>query len=87
MRTPRRRFGTCYLLKYLARVGGSRAELLSEVPEGVAAELAATDAVLVESLVRLSRQLWQRSAAATVRGALEIAASQEFPLFPWVGNS
>ncbi|MFR9770757.1 hypothetical protein [Nocardia sp. SC052] len=39
-------------------MGGSRADLLSEVPD--AAELAATDAVLVELLVRLSRQLWQR---------------------------
>ncbi|MBF6206691.1 TetR family transcriptional regulator [Streptomyces gardneri] len=37
-----------------------REELLGDVPEGVAADLAATDAVLVELLVRLSRQLWQR---------------------------
>lgn len=37
-----------------------REELLGEVPEAVAAELAATDAVLVELLVRLSRRLWQR---------------------------
>ncbi|MGW5219123.1 TetR family transcriptional regulator [Nocardia sp. NPDC004085] len=37
-----------------------REELLGEMPEALAAELAATDAVLVELLVRLSRQLWQR---------------------------
>ncbi|MEU6831191.1 TetR/AcrR family transcriptional regulator [Nocardia beijingensis] len=37
-----------------------REELLGEVPDEIAAELAATDAVLVELLIRLSRQLWQR---------------------------
>ncbi|MEU5763137.1 TetR/AcrR family transcriptional regulator [Nocardia sp. NPDC047648] len=37
-----------------------REELLGEVPDSVAADLAATDAVLVELLVRLSRRLWQR---------------------------
>ncbi|MGK8523803.1 TetR family transcriptional regulator [Nocardia asteroides] len=37
-----------------------REELLREVPEDIAAEFAATDALLVELLVRLSRQLWQR---------------------------
>ncbi|MBF6340990.1 TetR/AcrR family transcriptional regulator [Nocardia abscessus] len=37
-----------------------REELLGELPEGIAGELAATDEVLVELLVRLSRQLWQR---------------------------
>ncbi|MEU2038887.1 TetR family transcriptional regulator [Nocardia niwae] len=37
-----------------------REELLGEAPEAVAADLAATDAVLVELLVRLSRRLWQR---------------------------
>ncbi|MFG3618814.1 TetR family transcriptional regulator [Nocardia sp. NPDC047654] len=37
-----------------------REELLGEVPDSVAADLAATDAVLVELLVRLSHRLWQR---------------------------
>jgi AcrR family transcriptional regulator len=37
-----------------------REELLGEVPDSAAADLAATDAVLVELLVRLSRRLWQR---------------------------
>lgn len=37
-----------------------REELLGEVPEALAAELAATETALVELLVRLSRQLWQR---------------------------
>ncbi len=37
-----------------------REELLGELPEAVAGELAATDEVLVSLLVQLSRRLWQR---------------------------
>ncbi|PXX71045.1 TetR family transcriptional regulator [Nocardia tenerifensis] len=37
-----------------------RAELLGEVPESVATELAETDKVLVELMIRLSRHLWGR---------------------------
>ncbi|MEU2032902.1 TetR/AcrR family transcriptional regulator [Nocardia amamiensis] len=37
-----------------------REELLGELPEAVAAELAATDRMLVELMIRLSQHLWQR---------------------------
>ncbi|MFI6048425.1 TetR family transcriptional regulator [Nocardia sp. NPDC051321] len=37
-----------------------RDELLGEVPEAIATELAATDKVLVELMIRLSRHLWGR---------------------------
>ncbi|MFI9402574.1 TetR family transcriptional regulator [Nocardia sp. NPDC052316] len=37
-----------------------RDELLGDVPDAIATELAATDKVLVELLIRLSRHLWGR---------------------------
>ncbi|WP_378729744.1 TetR family transcriptional regulator [Nocardia brasiliensis] len=45
-----------------------REELLGEVPDAIARELAATDKVLVELMIRLSQHLWDRGD----RGAVDV---------------